>query len=96
MLLITITGTTGSETVSDLQTYEQNPISRDALLERYVRLHVYAASWCTCMFHRLLDYHLLCCFQSLTKTFQNLRDVGFLVVKGMYVNDDKSNRLHRM
>ncbi|KAJ8883485.1 hypothetical protein PR048_015329 [Dryococelus australis] len=36
-LLLTISGTTASETISDLTTYEDNPREREALEQRYVR-----------------------------------------------------------
>ncbi|CAG9813193.1 unnamed protein product [Phaedon cochleariae] len=35
-LLLTISGTTASETISDLSTYEENPRERQAILERYI------------------------------------------------------------
>lgn len=35
-LLLTISGTTASETISDLTTYEENPRERENLLNRYV------------------------------------------------------------
>lgn len=36
-LLLTISGTTASETISDLTTYEESPRERENLLGRYVR-----------------------------------------------------------
>lgn len=35
-LLLTISGTTASETISDLTTHEENPRERETLLARYV------------------------------------------------------------
>jgi len=35
-LLLTISGTTASETISDLTTYEENPREREILEKRYV------------------------------------------------------------
>lgn len=35
-ILLTISGTTASETISDLTTYEENPREREMLYERYV------------------------------------------------------------
>ncbi|XP_045470133.1 multiple C2 and transmembrane domain-containing protein isoform X3 [Harmonia axyridis] len=52
-LLLTISGTTASETITDLTTYEENPAELEGIRERY--------DW--------------------RKTFQNLKDVGHLVVK---------------
>ncbi|KAL3286364.1 hypothetical protein HHI36_000871 [Cryptolaemus montrouzieri] len=52
-LLLTISGTTASETITDLTTYEENPQELEELRRRY--------DW--------------------QRTFQNVKDVGFLVVK---------------
>lgn len=35
-LLLTISGTTASETISDLTTYEDNPREKETILNRYV------------------------------------------------------------
>lgn len=35
-ILLTISGTTASETISDLTTYEENPRERHSVLDRYV------------------------------------------------------------
>lgn len=40
-LLLTISGTTASETISDLTTYEENPRERELLENRYVRIKYY-------------------------------------------------------
>ncbi|GLH08267.1 Multiple C2 and transmembrane domain-containing protein [Gryllus bimaculatus] len=38
-LLLTISGTTASETISDLTTYEENPMERENIEKRYALLH---------------------------------------------------------
>lgn len=38
-LLLTISGTTASETISDLTTYEENPRERESLEARYVSIN---------------------------------------------------------
>lgn len=35
-ILLTISGTTASETISDLTTYEENPREKEKIIERYV------------------------------------------------------------
>lgn len=35
-LLLTISGTTASETISDLTTYEDNPREKETIINRYV------------------------------------------------------------
>lgn len=37
-LLLTISGTTASETISDLTTYEETPREREIMLNRYVSI----------------------------------------------------------
>lgn len=37
-LLLTISGTTASETISDLTTYEDNPREKELLTNRYVNI----------------------------------------------------------
>lgn len=39
-LLLTISGTTASETISDLTTYEENPRENDSVIQRYVSNHL--------------------------------------------------------
>nr|CAD7198986.1 unnamed protein product [Timema douglasi] len=69
-LLLTISGTTASETISDLTTYEENPRERTNLEKRYSDILLL-----------LFDTHLLWLLQGLIHTFTNLRDVGHLTVK---------------
>ena len=38
-LLITISGTSGNETISDLSVYTFNPLERDEIMQRYVSCH---------------------------------------------------------
>nr|CAD7264653.1 unnamed protein product [Timema shepardi] len=69
-LLLTISGTTASETISDLTTYEENPRERTNLEKRYSYILLL-----------LSDTHLLRLLQGFIHTFTNLRDVGHLTVK---------------
>lgn len=39
-LLLTISGTTASETISDLTSYEENSREKQSLLDRYVSLNI--------------------------------------------------------
>lgn len=38
-LLLTISGTTASETISDLTSYEEDPREKQAIVDRYVSFH---------------------------------------------------------
>lgn len=52
-ILLTISGTTASETISDLTSYEENPKERQAILDRYVS-DIYLLLFIFVFFYRLL------------------------------------------
>lgn len=79
-LLVTISGTTASETISDLSTQQPVSQSKEELVikQRYVRKNYF---YSLTNILRFIDYLNNIIFKSLWRTLNNLRDVGHLSVK---------------
>ena len=77
-LLLTISGTTASETISDLTTYEESAKELESIQRRYVS---YIRVYYLPPRRRELCYNLLRLTQAFVRTFHNLKDIGFLTVK---------------
>lgn len=73
LLIISISGTLGSETISDLKTYDNTDLQR-----KYANKYVSLLS--LSIFIDISIFNLL--IKSLMKSFQDIGDIGILVVKG--------------